>query len=158
MAEGQIPKLKPIDITRDEMELFSFWNRGLYVHGKIEEDVFRGITNALTAVDSQGNIWTMGAQSGKWYKKKDGKWIEGRPEERLLIGVPEERFNRFIMGLKKIREEAAVREKAWEEGGKMTQVPSLQTEKPAKALYCNGCGAELVEDSKFCMMCGKPVM
>jgi hypothetical protein len=97
----------------------------------------RLLTLTMMAGDSKGNLWTIGTETGKWYRQSGEQWIEGQPPEKLLLTVPERQFKEGEMLLRELKEE----------------LENLAL----KAQRCVKCGGELGKNARFCPGCGAAV-
>ncbi len=174
--------LAAMKIDRDQ---FKFWfdiTRDLFLAERIDEETYRGITSLMIVGDQQGNVWAPGAKTGKWYRKEGDKWVEGIPNETLIMMVPKEKtiranskLGQLIKKGKKRHEELdpkdrwepqgfrdggiAAAEKRWEEyrklkGTPVTEAAPVQVKETRK---CQKCGSDVPVESKFCNNCGLPV-
>jgi hypothetical protein len=51
--------------------------------GELTEDEFEDKIRSLLFRDDDGNYWTIGAQTEKWYRYEAGEWIQGSPPPTL---------------------------------------------------------------------------
>lgn len=68
--------------TEEIQELF----RGLKARletGEISEDEFEAEVRDLLFQDDEGNYWTIGAQTEKWYSYEAGEWVQSWPPPKL---------------------------------------------------------------------------
>jgi TolB protein len=47
--------------------------------GKINDEQFTAEVEKLQFRDKQGQLWKIGASTGHWYHKKEGRWVRGEP-------------------------------------------------------------------------------
>jgi hypothetical protein len=131
-------KVVPKKVTPETVQIVLERVKYIFSQGEINEDQYRFAVHCLTAGDIEGNLWTVGTETGKWYRKDGDEWIQDDPPGVLIWAVPEAE-------LKKLEaEELEILRMSEKEGGTAT-------------LKCSGCGQELPPDSKFCNGCGKQV-
>jgi len=54
-----------------------------YHRRKLSLEALRAILKELVVADSHGRLWTIGVQSGKWYRHAKGGWVEDEPRGPL---------------------------------------------------------------------------
>jgi hypothetical protein len=68
--------------TEEIRKLFNELKRSFEV-GTIDEEEFQAETKDLFFQDSEGNYWTIGAKTEKWYRHEDGDWVQDSPPPTL---------------------------------------------------------------------------
>jgi hypothetical protein len=58
--------------------------------GKLTEDEFEDKIRSLLFRDDDGNYWTVGAQTEKWYRYEEGEWVQDSPPSALERAEAEE--------------------------------------------------------------------
>lgn len=98
-----------------------------YNSGGISEEEYRIILEELMFKDMDGNIWTLGTDTGNWFVLQGGQWVVGTPEGPLTNAY----------------KDLAISDKGFE------IKPS-----PAGTSPCTNCGSEMRSGLKFCTKCG----
>ena len=60
---------------------YAVWNE--YSNGRLTIDRVRSFLQKLVMYDAEGNVWTIGARSGKWYRRVGDGWVEDEPRGPL---------------------------------------------------------------------------
>lgn len=63
----------------DELEKRFYELKGKLTSGVISEEEFKAEIEKLRLEDSEGRLWMIGAQTGKWYYYDGSKWVPGQP-------------------------------------------------------------------------------
>jgi predicted RNA-binding Zn-ribbon protein involved in translation (DUF1610 family) len=108
--------------------------KALHASGRIDAHQRRLFMQAIAAGDSQGNLWTIGTQTGKWFRKAGDAWLEGQPPETLLLVVPEKAFREAAAQLAEYRLELEIR------ASRDNRCLSCGSKSAAGALFCPNCG------------------
>lgn len=102
-----------------------------YDDGLITLDEFKAQVKSLIVKDHDGNIWSIGIKSGKWYKKVGNEWVRTEPPrttdtQRLIIEnlLPDEEEENSLI------------------------CPKCGKEVPAYYVFCPYCGARIREDEE----------
>lgn len=160
------------EISIKELEVISESIKTLHASGKINNEQRRLFMHAIMAGDSKGNLWTIGTQTGKWYKQVGDKWLEDQPPETLLLVVPEKDFMAAKMQMNDLKLELDIKAyrairclKCGSEykvgdifcykcGAKIAKVQQ-QTLPTRQAKKCPGCGQVITDSPNFCSKCGR---
>jgi DNA-directed RNA polymerase subunit RPC12/RpoP len=124
-------------ISAKELQSMAELVKVLHASGRIDADQRRLFMQAIAAGDSQGNLWTIGTQTGKWFRKTGDGWLEGQPPETLLLVVPEKAFREADAQLAEYRLELEI--------------------KALRANRCPNCGSRFAAGALFCSSCGTAV-
>jgi DNA-directed RNA polymerase subunit RPC12/RpoP len=130
-------KLIHTEISIKELQTLAGFIKTLHASGKIDTEQRRLFMHAIMAGDSQGNLWTIGTQTGKWYKQAGDKWLEGKPPEKLLLVVPEKDFKEAEIQLEELKFELEM--------------------KTFRDNRCPNCRAEIAVGDHFCTKCGTEI-
>lgn len=52
--------------------------------GGMDEVMFAKLNRALKFMDTDGRVWAIGLETGKWYHYENEKWVEGQPPKTLI--------------------------------------------------------------------------
>ncbi len=63
----------------DELENRYFELKGKHAAGLLSDEAFQAQVAELRTEDTQGRVWAIGADSGRWYVYQGGEWMEGEP-------------------------------------------------------------------------------
>ena len=161
-------------VDRDDLKFWYETTQIMYRAGRIDDKTYRTLTSILVAEDSQGKVWTIGARSGKWYRKEGMNWVEGNPDKRLAMLAPEPEISRIENAFRKLETRRRKRIEDWERRGRPKppgflaggiQAAEIRLEKQGgkrapsvpDTQKCMKCGITLPEGSRFCLSCGEPV-
>jgi RNA polymerase subunit RPABC4/transcription elongation factor Spt4 len=131
-----------------------------YRKGQFTFRQFNEALKVLRFLDINGAMWTVGAGSGKWYRRQDPKWLRGEPASRLVISV-EMLWYDF---LQKSRESSgcgkcgaqlpASSRFCLNCGAVVAKEAKTAIAETSKTLYCRQCGQIITAGAKFCNTCG----
>jgi hypothetical protein len=130
-------KLIHAEISIKELQSMADSIKRLHASGRINGEQRRLFMHAIMAGDLDGNLWTIGTQTGKWYKQSGNKWLEGQPPEKLILVIPEKDFKKAEMRLDELKFELEM--------------------KTFRAKRCQKCGSEFTAEDRFCAKCGAAV-
>ena len=143
----------------EAMALFSYLCFA-YRNGQFTFRQFNEALKVLRFLDINGAMWTVGAGSGKWYRRQGQAWLRGEPASRLVISVEMLWYDflqksRESSGCHKCGAHLPASSRFCLNCG--TAVP--ETVKPtnpetSKTLYCRQCGQKLSVGAMFCSACG----
>jgi hypothetical protein len=125
------------EISIKELQSMADSIKRLHASGKIGGEQRWLFMNAIIAGDSKGNLWTIGAQTGKWYKLAGDRWLEGQPPEKLLLVVSEKDFKKAERLLDELKFELDL--------------------KAFRSNSCPNCGSEFKVGDSFCARCGTSI-
>jgi len=74
----------PVTFKASEAEMLFYVLLAGYQLGKLTVDEFKRILKYLMFYDIEGNLWTMGAISGEWYRRVGEEWVLGSPYGPLM--------------------------------------------------------------------------
>ncbi len=118
--------------------------------GGITEDDARVLLQHLLVRDMDGTTWTIGSETGKWYRLTDDKWVEGSPRGPLEIkpaGIPE------AIRCPKCGTNVPIDSTSCILCGNEF-VAAKKAAVPPAVTKCAKCGASLSPGKKFCTSCG----
>jgi hypothetical protein len=167
---------KPIrkEVSIRELEAAAEMVKALRASGRINRYEHKLLIHAFMAGDRQGNLWTLGAQSGKWYKKQDDRWLESQPEGGLFLAVPKMAFEEGLYRLAQLKIDLELR--AFRAGlssglGAELTCPKCSSKFTGNARFCEncgtalrsapagmrcpGCGTSIQGSPSFCRKCGR---
>ena len=72
------------------------WTVRAFHRGAFSKEEYQDFLLTLVAADRQGTLWTIGAATGKWYRKDGDRWVEGEPPDELYLPVPEDGWEQII--------------------------------------------------------------
>ena len=156
------PKIKMTlkAISPEELKIWLDYSAGLFSIGHINDEEYRLLLHAQMPVDSIGNLWTIGTESGRWYRLEDGEWEEDIPPMTLYMMVPEETLRQLEREDERKFNEALARHRAGQPPSSPIPAPVPEPSKAAEAtpsaesVICSRCGTENPGNSKFCIKCG----
>ena len=134
-----------------------------YQKGELTFNELRNELKDIMLYDENAVLWTIGARTGKWYRREGEKWIDGTPEAPLYSAY-------------RIEEKLAAISRTCPKCDKLvdseyrfcpycgTDVEKRQPEatprmispepvKPA-TVFCRNCGKKIKAQAKFCNYCG----
>ena len=114
-----------------------------YHEGELTLDDFRAALRDLMLYDTTGNLWTIGAKTGKWYRRQGERWVKGQPGGKLVSAA-------LVSQLARLESETI---KAKLPPGKVKS-----SSKKTSTLACSRCGTQLLPGAKFCHKCGAPLI
>jgi hypothetical protein len=117
--------------------------REKYDSGALPREDGRALLNTLVFRDVDGELWTLGAQSGKWYRRSSKQWIEDHPQSLLVFEGNDRR------GFDEKGE-------AGKPASQPTAVPSAfgSPTAPLSPRGCPRCGVLSRAGQHFCTQCG----
>ena len=130
-------KMIKIDVSLRELQSLTEFVKAAYASGHIDERQARLFMHGIMAGDYQGNLWTVGTRTGRWYRKKGETWVEDRPSGSLFLAVPEKNLAEMQAQLAELKMELEIR--------------------ASRVKKCLKCGSDLSADSRFCRKCGTAV-
>lgn len=174
MAKYPEVKLTPKRIAPQEVKIWTEYSAGLYSIGHITEEEYRLVLHAQMPVDSLGRLWTIGVDSGKWYRLDEGEWVPDIPPLTLYMMVPEDalkqleredeaKYKQAIADIQSKRaarppvKESAPPPKPVEEAAPVEEKPPAQIPDTDERISCEKCGTENPAAAKFCTGCGQPL-
>jgi hypothetical protein len=107
-----------------------------YRAGKLKREDCRALLDTMLFRDRDGEIWTIGAKSGNWFRRDGDRWVEETPSGPL----------RYI----------SIAERPPAPAGKPASASAVASS-PAPAI-CAHCGTPIIPGTRFCTRCGAPVV
>jgi len=161
-AEMKKQEPKPYAYQPAEALALFYYLCDAYSKGDFTFREFTRSINALRFMDSDRNIWTIGAKSGKWYKLKGTDWIEGQPAG-LMAAVDEMLWYDHINKIEESEEHICRKcgKKLDRDshfcsncGAQVKAKTNDAVIKIPEKVFCTNCGTNLNTESKFCTRCG----
>jgi hypothetical protein len=168
-------KLIHAEIDIKELESMANSIKGLHASGKINQEQSRRLMFAIMAGDSRGNLWTIGTQTGKWYKQAGNKWLEGQPPKKLLLVIPEDDYKKAAAQLEDLKFEMDTKISRTNKcpncmavsdsgdifcskcGTSLTKTGQQEPKPSAIIDKCPGCGQVLTGKLNYCIKCGRKI-
>jgi len=136
----QSPELVRDTYTPEELVRRVQEMRRLYQGGALSAALFNDFVSAFRFHDDVGHLWSVGANSGQWYRWDRTQWTQAPPPRSLTL----------------VNDEIQ-RSSAWMTTAAAASRPAPAAQAPAPAAnVCGGCGAPWKPGAKFCTRCGKP--
>lgn len=87
-------------ITFDSSEITLLFNlfRSLYDTGHLTLKEFETALRYFKYYDTDNNLWTIGVQSGEWYRRENDEWIPGSLQGRVTQAWTRIALNRKSIG------------------------------------------------------------
>jgi hypothetical protein len=135
MAEGRGDQVESLGLTPAQcLESFRAVSRD-YERGSVSRGQYAAWLSSFLLTDRQGNLWTIGAGSGGWYRREASGWVRDTPVGPLFPLVGE------------AQEAPAV-------GSTDPQSGAGDTPRKQAGPLCGRCGQELRPEDRFCSQCG----
>jgi len=171
-------KLAVKEISPEELRAWFRYTIDLYRIGHLNENEFRAFIIALMVTDSNGRLFTIGMETGKWYRFQNNSWVEDTPVGKLYMSVPVDELERLEKkDMEKFYEALSRQQQQAKHVEPIPQAPvapaapvtpstpiqaqpQKQTEPEIElhgTIKCAKCSAELPSNAKFCLKCGSPV-
>lgn len=162
----RVRRVMPLRVSVERLEAMADVIRSSWLHGELDNEACILALYAVSGCDGAGDLWTMGVQTGRWYRRTQDSWTIGQPTGPLIVPVLPNVYAQLVRDLSA---------PAYDSGGRQT--PSLAgaagdtpgasaTEiapvagstapLPAgeQASFCVACGAPLLSSARFCTHCG----
>lgn len=158
---------RPEELVRRLQEL-----RRLYQGGAWSAAQFNDFASAFRFNDDVGHLWSLGANTGQWYRWDRTQWTVASPPQSLMLANQDlQRSSEWMitagaalaatpatattLQCSRCKKPATSGTFCTTCGGKLETVT---TSVPATANVCTGCGTPLKGGAKFCAKCGKPAL
>ena len=142
------PPVMPLRVSVEHLEGMANLVRYAWLHERLDNDECLRALHALIGCDDADDLWIVGAQTGRWYRRTDDTWTPGEPTGPLVVPVALDAY------LQLAREMAATSRIDGPTVSKETRIEPAPP--PATAAYCARCGAGLLPAARFCIHCGTP--
>lgn len=141
--------------------------RRLHKGGALSAKTFNDFVSAFRFNDAAGHLWSIGANTGQWYRWDMTAWTPATPPQSLMLeNASIQQSSEWIitagagtrpsLQCSQCKASAADGTFCTKCGGKL--VPAATPASPAHGVSsCSGCGTALKPGTKFCMNCGLPV-
>jgi RNA polymerase subunit RPABC4/transcription elongation factor Spt4 len=160
-TQEEIIAFEPIEIELYFNILCEGFQKGELTFNQIRETL-----KDFMLYDREGNLWTIGAKSGKWYRWENNKWQTADTPEGPLFSAYriEEKLaelNRTCPNCEKLVD-AEYRFCPYcgtaLENPQPAKVVPKGNHKPAApaTVFCRNCGKKIKVQAKFCNYCGAP--
>jgi hypothetical protein len=131
-----------------------------YRAGQFTFRQFSEALGVLRFLDIDGTMWTVGAGSGKWYRREGQQWLRGQPASRLVMSVEMLWYDL----LQKSRDSSGCRKCGAQLpassrfclncGAPVHETAKVPDAKTSRTLYCRQCGKTVAAAAMFCNACG----
>jgi len=131
--------------------------------GELTFNELRDELKDIMLYDENAVLWTIGAKSGKWYRREDEKWITGTPEGPLYSAYRvEEKLSAISRTCPKCDKLVDSEYRFCPYCGTDVEqpqpeaTPQKESPKPASPAtgFCRNCGKKIKAQAKFCNYCG----
>ena len=150
----------------ERLEAMAHLIRDSWLHGELDNEACLLALYAISGCDGAGDLWTIGVQTGRWYRRTQDSWTIGQPSGPLVVPVLPDVYRQLVRDLS-----------APAHNPRGRQVPSSPARAggapgataagsapiaggtaplPAgeRASFCGTCGAPLLSSARFCIHCG----
>jgi len=117
-----------------------------YNRGELAPGDYENLVKALVLRDTKGTLWTIGAKTGKWYCRVEGRWIEGKPDSSMVFAGPGRRG--------RDKRQMASAGSVGQEGTRRLPDAPPRPRAQTPLGQCPSCGARLRAGARFCTECG----
>ncbi len=138
-------EVEPKPVTRETVMHVFETIRYSFDSGEIDEKAYEFAMRCLVVGDVEGNHWTIGTETGSWYRKENDKWVRDDPPDVLIMAVPVEDIESLE---KKVH---AIREQVTED---VVNIAETDAGDETVKLTCEKCGTSLDAEARFCLECG----
>ncbi|MEN8614064.1 zinc ribbon domain-containing protein [Dehalogenimonas sp. THU2] len=158
IPQSPVPKL-PMYHPSQAFALF-YYLCAAYRKGQFS---FRQYSNALKTLrffDENKAIWTIGAGSGKWYRRAGDKWVRDEPSGQIVFTI-QSAWHDYLRKMEqtgacdKCGAQLPALSRFCLNCGTPAQKSSASHTPVTKGVYCRNCGHELKSGARFCNNCGK---
>jgi len=131
--------------------------------GELTFNELRDELKDIMLYDEDAVLWTIGAKSGKWYRREGEKWITGTPEGPLYSAYRvEEKLSAISRTCPKCDKLVDSEYRFCPYCGTDVEKPqpsaTIPKESPKPAVpttgFCRNCGKKIKAQAKFCNYCG----
>lgn len=78
-------------LAKEQVETEFNLTRDKYRRGELPLAEYRSWLKTMILRDTQGRVWTIGAKTGRWYRREGKQWVADTPEDSLALYV----FNKY---------------------------------------------------------------
>jgi ribosomal protein L40E len=107
-----------------------------YHSGNITETEAHNLLKLFYFHDSPGNLWTIGSETGKWYRYEANRWVMQSPPQLVASIYTSDEF-------------IDIAKPAFE-----SQVTSSRQSSQTLGIQCRQCGTRLPDNMEQCLICG----